>query len=257
MMRDAVISPMAPARVSRRLLGVIVLSALIAVPASAHAARVRHEHGAAGRQARPSGEHGSSRAPRSRLAGRAARPSGRETERPSVSIRAAPSRSRRQGAQRAPLTARKLDGRLGVRRISSPAHRKPGGSSSRVAGRSKRLNHATARGAHVPISSAHRPRSVVRASRSGRVADRPAPVNVPIPRAHEASVAPSARPASPVSQPLRLSNAYPVAGDAAALLLSMLAAALVIGFLLADGLGLGPRHHAWRRRWIRRPPWTS
>jgi hypothetical protein len=35
-----------------------------------------------------------------------------------------------------------------------------------------------------------------------------------------------------------------------------LAGALAVALLFADGLGLGPRHRRWRRRWMRRPPWT-
>ena|GEM_PF-3939475 len=38
-------------------------------------------------------------------------------------------------------------------------------------------------------------------------------------------------------------------------ILVVLAAALMIGVIFADGLGVGPRHRKWRRRWIRRLPW--
>lgn len=39
-------------------------------------------------------------------------------------------------------------------------------------------------------------------------------------------------------------------------MLVLLAGAVSIGFMFADGLGVGPRHRYPRSPWIRRPPWT-
>ena len=47
----------------------------------------------------------------------------------------------------------------------------------------------------------------------------------------------------------------PKAGDAMLTILVVLAAVLMVGILFADGMGLGPRHREWRRRWMHRLPW--
>jgi hypothetical protein len=62
--------------------------------------------------------------------------------------------------------------------------------------------------------------------------------------------------ASPSGDPLLAINFPPLPGNPLAVLLSVLAGLLLIGLVSADGLGLGPRHREWRRRWVRFPPWT-
>ena len=47
----------------------------------------------------------------------------------------------------------------------------------------------------------------------------------------------------------------PLAGGVMLALLLLLGSSLVVGLVLADNAGLGPRHAAWRRRIINRIPW--
>jgi hypothetical protein len=39
-------------------------------------------------------------------------------------------------------------------------------------------------------------------------------------------------------------------------ILVLLAGVVSLGFVFADGLGVGPRHRGPRAPWIRRPPWA-
>jgi hypothetical protein len=51
-------------------------------------------------------------------------------------------------------------------------------------------------------------------------------------------------------------NAWPSTGVALLLFLAVLAVALVVGLLFADGQGRWPFHREWRSRWIHRRPWN-